>query len=51
MIRQQRNITTDTTRDLNEGNRGEPPQELRDRYYGFKSKLGRATKATPKSRP
>jgi hypothetical protein len=51
-IRQDRQITQDQAHGLNEGNRDQPPQELRDLYYGFKSKVGRATtKASPKGRP
>ena len=44
-------MTQDTAAGLNQGNASEPPAEFRERYYNFRSKLGRATKATPKKPP
>jgi hypothetical protein len=39
-IRARGDMTRDPTRgNLNEGNRGEPPRELRDRVYGYKIRL------------
>jgi hypothetical protein len=50
-IRARGGIPQDTARGLNEGNVDQPPQELRERYFSYKSKAGRAAKATPKRRP
>lgn len=49
-IRGRGDIGHDTVKGLNEGNAAEPPQEFRDRYSSYKSRLGRATKASPKGR-
>jgi hypothetical protein len=50
-FRGNRGIKQDESRGLNEGNRDEPPPELKERYFNYKSRLGRASRTSSPRQP